>query len=101
MRHQDWALNIHKNIEEFSKTELRRCVLKFLVRSSDFSFINHIFFTVSLRKYNKKYSISSFRRTSIISGYPRSVSRFFKLSRHENKYYASFGKLVGVRKSSF
>jgi ribosomal protein S14 len=54
------------------------------------------------RKYFFKYSSKSFfRKSCLISGNCRSVSSFFKLSRHKIKLYISKGFLSGLRKASF
>lgn len=36
-----------------------------------------------------------------MTGHPKSVFQYFKLSRHQSKRFAADGLLLGMRKSSF
>lgn len=93
--------NRKKLVSGFKKVELNKIVLKSLLR--DFSFINiyRFYFNYKLSSYNKNTFFTSFRRSCFLTNYPRSFVRFFKLSRHQAKFYASDGYLNGMRKSSF
>lgn len=66
-----------------------------------FSFADRAFFFQRLQKYYYKCSVSFFRNSCLFTAVSRSVFRLFKLSRHRAKAQASFGLLVGLRKSSF
>jgi len=41
------------------------------------------------------------RRYCVITGFARSVSKQFKMVRHQCRFYAVNGYLVGLRKASF
>ena len=85
----------------FKKVELNKIILKSLL--SDFSFFNihRFYFNYKLISYKKETYYTALRRSCFLTNYPRSVVRFFKLSRHQAKFYASNGYLNGIRKSSF
>ena len=82
--------------------EVHKTVLKSLMREqNNLALDSRIHFTIKLNSFNKLSSLSLFRRFCLISNYPKSVFRFFKLSRHSCKLMASMGLLSGMRKSSF
>lgn len=85
------------------KKELKKNLIKFFLSNqhNNFKSKSIIKFIYRNKYYYKYSSISFFRRCCIISGNGRSVFRFFKLSRHLCRFYASNGYLVGLRKASF
>lgn len=93
--------NRKKLVYAFKKVELNKIVLKSLLR--DFSFLNiyRFYFNYKLSSYNKSTFFTAIRRSCFLTNYPKSFIRFFKLSRHQAKFYASDGYLNGIRKSSF
>lgn len=85
------------------RKELKKNLIKFFLANKYNKFkskkiINFIYRNQFFFKFS---SISFFRRSCIVSGNCRSVSRHFKLSRYLCRYYASNGYLVGLRKASF
>lgn len=94
-------LDVNKIIPLFSLNELNKVVLKSLLSSSDFPFIDRFYFFYLLQKYSAEGSLSIFRRFCSVNGYSKSIFRLFKMSRHSSKRFASLGLLVGMRKSSF
>ena len=96
-----WIFKNIKNGIVFERTELNKMVLKSLMRDLNFSTKDRIYFSRLFNNFNFFSSGSLLRRHCILTGYPKSVFRFFKLSRHQCKKYASFGFLTGMRKSSF
>jgi len=76
-------------------------MLKSLLFSEQFAFFFRIYFFQIFRGFSKYSSTSFYRRYCIFTGYAKSVFRFFKLSRHQCKRFASNGYLMGMRKSSF
>lgn len=99
------------NIFSFSKydlklmlnKELKKNLLKFFLANQYKNFKSNkiIKFIYRNRFYYKYSSISFFRRSCLLSGNCKSVSRFFKLSRYLCRYYASNGFIIGLRKASF
>ncbi len=84
-----------------TRTEINKLVLKFLLSNFHFSAIERIYFSKRLTSFSKFASITFLRSFCKLSGYPKSVFKFFKLSRHVCKQHASYGLLMGMRKSSF
>lgn len=85
----------------FKKTELSKIVLKSLLASEFFSFEDKIIFQKSFNKFGFKSSISYYRHGCLLSNQTNSVFRLFKLSRSFSKQEASYGRICGLRKSSF
>jgi ribosomal protein S14 len=83
--------------------ELKKNIIKFFLSNqyNNFKSRNIMKFIYRNKYYYKYSSISFFRRSCILSGDSRSVSRFFKLSRYLCRYYASNGFISGLRKASF
>jgi len=98
---RSWITYNKKNFTRFESVELNKLVLKSLLREFFFSTEHRIYFSYLLNNFSLLASGSRFRRSCIVSGYPKSVFRFFRLTRHMCRYYASYGFLVGMRKSSF
>lgn len=94
-------INRIKNLRSAKRAEIKKLVLKNLLKDPYFSDIERFYFGYKLSSFSKKHSFTNFRRSCVISNYPRSFVRRFKLSRHTAKYYASKGLLIGMRKSSF
>lgn len=86
---------------KYSLIELNKLILKSLLYNDSLAFYKKFYYIKLFYFFNTKLSLSKFRNFSVLSGYPRSIFRFFKLSRHECKNNASFGFLTGLRKSSF
>lgn len=83
--------------------ELKKNLLKFFLANQYKNFkSNKIIKFIYRNKFYYKYSsVSFFRRSCLLSGNCKSVSRFFKLSRYYCRYYASNGFIIGLRKASF
>lgn len=96
-----WIIKNKKNSFFFEGSELNKLVLKSLLRDLHFSYKDRIYFSILLNNFSIASSGSIFRRSCLVSGYPKSVFRFFRLSRHCCKSFASYGFLSGMRKSSF
>ena len=91
------------NLNKMKSKELKKNIIKFYL-SNKYSILksNKIIKIAYRNLYFYKYSsISYFRRSCLVTGNCRSVSRFFKLSRYTSRYYASNGFFNGLRKSSF
>jgi ribosomal protein S14 len=91
------------NIKLFVNKELKRNLVKFFLINQYRNFrSNKIIKNIYRNRYFYKYSsISFFRRSCLLSGNCKSVFRFFKLSRHLCRFYASNGFIMGLRKASF
>lgn len=100
-RSKVWLNRDIKNRKFFPKYEIRKKVLKSLLRSSEYNLFQKIYFIKIFHLITKKSSISIYRSGCIISGLGTSVSRKFRMSRHDIKVMAPAGYLVGLRKSSF
>jgi ribosomal protein S14 len=83
------------------KSEITKLLLKSLLSASFFSLDSKIYFGKLFAKYNKFSSFSFYHRFCVKTGFTHSVSRRFKMVRHQCKFYASNGYLVGLRKASF
>ena len=60
-----------------------------------------MYFLSLFHKITKKASLGCYRSGCIVSGLGNSISRKTLMSRHDSKFKAAFGFLVGFRKSSF
>jgi ribosomal protein S14 len=90
-------------ISFMKKNELKKNITKFYL-SNKYSILKSDKIIKKAYKngyFNKYSSTSFFRRSCLITGNCRSVSRFFKLSRYTSKEFASNGLLTGLRKASF
>ena len=96
-----WKKDYIYQSKGFYKLELNKKVIKVLLNNVSSSNMERIYFFHLLTRMPTKYSISFIRKFCVLSGYPKSVFRKFKLSRHQAKRMASYGYLVGLRKSSF
>lgn len=100
-------MNMHRfekyRIDILVKKELKKNLVKFFFSNQCRNFRSNKIVKYIYRNkiFNKYSSISFFRRSCLISGNSRSVSRFFKLSRYLCRYYASNGFVMGLRKASF
>ena|ERR1700761_849376 len=85
------------------KKELKKNLIKYFLSNQYKNFKSNKVIKLIYRNkiYYKYSSISFFRRSCVLSGNCKSVSRFFKLSRYLCRYYASNGFIVGLRKASF
>jgi len=83
--------------------ELKKNLIKYFLSNQYKNFKSNKIMKFIYRNkfYYKYYSVSFFRRSCILSGNCRSVSRLFKLSRYLCRYYASNGLISGLRKASF
>lgn len=91
------------NIKNLVKKELKKNLIKYFLSNQYKNFKSNKVIKLIYRNkiYYKYSSISFFRRSCLLSGNCKSVSRFFKLSRYLCRYYASNGFIVGLRKASF
>lgn len=96
-----WIRDSYKNTNKFLLVELNKLILKSLLSHDSFNNNERFYFYYLLKRYSIHSSISLYRRFCVLTGYSKSVFRYFKLSRHQCKKYASDGLLVGMRKSSF
>ena len=91
------------NINLMKSKELNKNLSKFIL-STKYSILksNKIIKIAYKNMYFYKFSsVSYFRKSCLLSGNCRAVSRYFKLSRYICKKYASNGLLTGLRKASF
>lgn len=96
-----YNLKEKKNRNFYSKFELKKLVLKSLLASVFLHKHKKFVFQKNLSCFSKKSSISFFRNFCLITNWARSVFRKFKMSRHQSKFFASFGLICGLRKASF
>ncbi len=101
MYFRKWIKISKNNIASSVNVELNKLILKSLLSNGSFNNKYRFYFYFLLKHYSKYTSISIFRRFCNLTGYSKSVFRYFKLSRHQCKRYASDGALMGMRKSSF
>ena len=87
--------------EVYKKVELQKILLKSIMKDYNLNKISRVYLGYKLYDYNKYSFFTCLRKSCVISNYPRSVSRLFKMTRHCVKYYASNGYIMGIRKSSF
>ena len=80
---------------------MNKLILKGLLSNKSFPLNSKIYLGLLFSNYNKNQSIAFYRRSCVMTGNSRSVFRKFKMVRHWCKLFASEGKLVGMRKSSF
>lgn len=76
-------------------------MLKALLYSVEYPINFKMYFISRFSSFSKNTSISVYRNYGMFSYIGKSVFRRFKLNRHIAKKSASFGYLVGLRKSSF
>jgi len=95
-----WILTERNSRLLFFKSELKKNLLKSLL-VSQYNYFCKIYFSKCLWSLGKFSSISFNRNYCVVSYKTKSVFRRFKMVRHLCKKYASFGLLVGMRKSSF
>lgn len=93
--------------DKFCKNELDFIFFKFLIKSNIFN-INKHYNILQIKNWKKKYerqfkkyNISKKRNHCLLSNNTKSVHTKVKLSRWEFKKNASYGRLVGWRKSSW
>lgn len=90
--------------KNFLKNELNKYLLKSLTRNRTKSFNKYAkiyFFRLFWKFHKKTSSISFLRRSCLITHFTKSVSQTFKMVRHQCKFYATNGLLIGLRKASF
>lgn len=91
----------YRNRLFYKKAEIKKILYKSLLANA---FLNKNFkiywFKIFIR-FNKKQSISFYRNFCLVNNWARSVFRKFKMSRHQAKFFASFGLISGLRKASF
>lgn len=97
-----WIGKDKKYRKYFYNYEINKLILKSLLYNNiNYPFLFKIYFDFKFKKFTFKSSISKARTSCMFLGNSRSVFRRFKMSRHLCKKYASFGFLVGLKKSSF
>lgn len=82
------------------KFESNKFILKGLLSNSMFPLAYKYAFTKRLSKYTKNHSISYCRNHCSERVMGKSVFRFSRMSRYVTKYYASWGYIIGIRRSS-
>jgi ribosomal protein S14 len=80
---------------------MKKIVLKSLLADCSFKKTDHIYFGKKFSQFTKFFSISFYRHYCVFTANTRSVSRKFKIVRHQCRKLASKGFLVGLRKASF
>jgi ribosomal protein S14 len=85
----------------FIANEMNKLVLKSLLSNSLFQKKHKVYFGTIFSKFIKDSSISYYRSYCVFTGHAKSVSRKFKLCRHQCKLYAANGLLIGLRKAQF
>jgi ribosomal protein S14 len=90
-----------KLVKHLIPIELRKNCAKGILSNKYAIFKSLNFFRRVSKILLKKTSISFYRRSCLMTGNCRSVSRKFKMVRHFCKAYASSGFLIGLRKASF
>jgi ribosomal protein S14 len=83
------------------KFEYKKLILKSLLKDTRFELMQKFYFQFFFNKFGNKGSISNCRRFCVISGQGKSIFMNFKMVRHQCKFYAAKGYLVGIRKASF
>ena len=96
-----WKKDHTSQVKGFYNLEFSKKILKFLLNSNFFTNYERIYIYNLLIRVPSKFSISFVRKFCVLGGYPKSILRKFKLSRHQYKKIASYGYLSGLRKSSF
>lgn len=84
-----------------SKMELKRTFYKSIFINVELSKNIRQKAFIKLSSMDKRSSISYFKRRCFFSQNSRSILRFFKMSRIQFRYLASYGNLSGIRKSSW
>jgi ribosomal protein S14 len=85
----------------FGLNEMNKLVLKSLLSNAVFQKKHKVYFGILFFKYVKNSSISYYRSYCVLTGHAKSVSRKFKMCRHQCKSYAANGLLIGLRKAQF
>lgn len=85
----------------FFKKELQKTILKSAMANGFLAWDIKFYFFFKFFKFRKLSSIAFYRNKCLINDWSRSVFRRFKMSRHQCKFFASFGFICGLRKSSF
>lgn len=96
-----WIRDTYSNTNRLISVEFNKLILKSLLSNQVFSNRERFYFYYLLKRYSINSSVSIYRRFCVLTGYSKSVFRYFKLSRHQCKKYAADGLLIGMRKSSF
>lgn len=87
--------------QNYKNLELKKLILKNLIFDQNFEKNSKIYFFKIFSKLTKFGSISFMRHSCYIHGYSKSVSRYFKMARHQCRFFATNGLIAGLRKASF
>lgn len=91
-----------KNIRlNYIKYEIKKLVIKSMLYNNKTSMIHKFYFDKRFKQFPFKSSIANARTSCCFLGNNRSIFQKFKMSRHVLKNYASYGSIIGLRKSSF
>ena len=85
----------------FRTIEKKRSFFKFMQQNLSLSFKSRKRYSEILHFYPVNSSISRIRNRCVLTGRGRSIYRDFRLSRMQLRHMASFGLLMGVKKSSW
>lgn len=85
----------------FQKYEKIRCLYKFLQQNSKLTNSQRLHYSRALTFLPKNSSITRIKNRCLITGRGRSVYRDFQLTRMQLRELASFGMLMGIKKSSW
>ena len=80
---------------------MNKLVLKSLLSNPAFKRKHKVYLGLLFNRFLGKSSISYYRSYCVLTGHAKSVSRKFKMCRHQCKFHASNGLLVGLRKAQF
>jgi len=101
LRDNRWPIRDVYRRKLIAKYELNKIILRSLLSFTLWSKKYRFYFAKKLNRFTKCNSISFCRNYCFLRVMGRSTFRFSRMSRHLTKYYASYGFIVGLRKSSF
>jgi len=96
-----WHIKNKLKKKEFQNTELQKLFFKSILINEHLSEKQKLFAYEQFLKYEKKHSISYYRKYCIINFNGRAVLNQFKIHRLVAKKWANYGFLTGLRKASF
>jgi len=96
-----WPMKDMKRRKFYKIYEINKLVLKSLLSNDSYSLNFKYYYTNLFNKFPIESSLSGYVNSCMWRLHSaRSISKFFKLSRHALKYCGSNGLLMGFRKSS-
>jgi len=96
-----WYFKDNLKRKIIKRKEFDKLILKSLIYCNNSNLNLKIYFFKNFRKFNKFCSVSFIRRSCLITHFARSVFKNFKMVRHQCRFFATNGLLVGLRKASF